>query len=478
MDLKRSIFTLHINITYMPFIYVISSMITVGFLIVPALYNGYPLTFSDTGTYIFSGFAQFVPVDRPLGYGLFIYALGKQINSLWVVIIIQALFVLWVSHLFINLIIPSLNTFFFTSGILILLSFLTGVSNYTSILIPDIFTPLSLMSVAVLLFRCKLSLSNTLWLSLMIIFSCTLHFSNLLLIVGAIVVFFLVLFVTGAFRAIINRKKIIVLTTTIFLSWIAMPIVHYIHGKDFVWSRATNVIIMGRLMESGVLKKYLNDKCPEPEIELCGKRSKIKQYAYQFLWDNDSPLYDSECLKKDWSICWIEKDKEYALIIKDMMFTPKYLGMFSYDSFINSMRQLFTFGIVDIASMNEGSSVQGVVASYYPEELDNYKSTAQAKHTLTYGVKTLIQNIFVALSFVAICIIFFLRSFRNIFSTPINYFLIFVLIGLIVNAFICASFSGLVDRYQGRVIWIVPMIVLAMTVRYILYKRNTPITDQ
>lgn len=36
------------------------------------LFNGYPLVYSDTGTYIYSGFDRFIPADRPIVYGLFL----------------------------------------------------------------------------------------------------------------------------------------------------------------------------------------------------------------------------------------------------------------------------------------------------------------------------------------------------------------------------------------------------------------------
>jgi len=36
------------------------------------LYNGYPLVYSDTGTYIYSGFDKFIPLGRPVTYGLFL----------------------------------------------------------------------------------------------------------------------------------------------------------------------------------------------------------------------------------------------------------------------------------------------------------------------------------------------------------------------------------------------------------------------
>ena len=40
-------------------------------LSVPVL-NGYPLVYSDTGTYLRTAFEGYVPPDRPVWYGLFL----------------------------------------------------------------------------------------------------------------------------------------------------------------------------------------------------------------------------------------------------------------------------------------------------------------------------------------------------------------------------------------------------------------------
>jgi fucose permease len=34
--------------------------------------------------------------------------------------------------------------------------------------------------------------------------------------------------------------------------------------------------------------------------------------------------------------------------------------------------------------------------------------------------------------------------------------------GIVSNAIICAVFSAVTDRYQGRVIWVLPVICMAM----------------
>ncbi len=65
-------------------------LVSVILLIVPALINGYPLLYSDSATYIESGMGLFVPIDRPIFYGLFI-RIASMSYSLWFVVILQSL---------------------------------------------------------------------------------------------------------------------------------------------------------------------------------------------------------------------------------------------------------------------------------------------------------------------------------------------------------------------------------------------------
>ena len=63
-------------------------------LLWPALYNGFPLVYPDTGAYISSGLRLSVHPDRPVGYGLFILFSSMGI-SLWFVVVAQALMLNW-----------------------------------------------------------------------------------------------------------------------------------------------------------------------------------------------------------------------------------------------------------------------------------------------------------------------------------------------------------------------------------------------
>src|SRR6476646_4300502 len=41
-------------------------------LLIPAFYNGFPLSTSDTGGYISNSFTLYVPIDRPVSYSVLI----------------------------------------------------------------------------------------------------------------------------------------------------------------------------------------------------------------------------------------------------------------------------------------------------------------------------------------------------------------------------------------------------------------------
>ncbi|MBK5284593.1 MAG: hypothetical protein JJE25_04265 [Bacteroidia bacterium] len=459
-----------INIKLKYILYLFLFIITIGFLILPALQNGYPLVFSDTGTYIYSGYDKFVPIDRPLGYGLFIYLFGKIISSLWVIVILQAMFVIATCHLFVRLFLPTGKSFPVTCLLLITLSFFTGVSNYNSIIIPDIFTSLLLISLAVLLFHNNLSSISKILLALLIIFSITFHFSNLMLALGCVLIFIIASFVLPTKIHKVNLKKLVFVSDVLLTGWIAMPLIHYFHGNEFVWSRAKNVIIMGKFVECGVLKIYLDDKCPDALPSLCNQKNNLPQHAWQFLWE-DSPLKDKDCLANGgWVNCWIQKDKEYSPIVRDIITTPKYLRIFAYDSFVASVKQLMTFGIVMMTPLNENGPVLWLIKKYYPNELNQYTSTEQSKRKVFYYGKTLVQNIVVVISLIIIILLLIKKSFRKTLTPQIINMVFFVFTGLVLNAFICATFSDMVDRYQGRVIWLIPLIALTMLVRLIFFK--------
>ena len=69
------------------------------FILSSAFANKYPFLYSDTCTYLDGGFDHQVNNMRPITYGLFMRHVSL-LESLWLVVFVQALMVSWLIHLF------------------------------------------------------------------------------------------------------------------------------------------------------------------------------------------------------------------------------------------------------------------------------------------------------------------------------------------------------------------------------------------
>ena len=72
----------------------------------PALLNGYPLVFADTGTYLSQAIDRSLGWDRPVFYSFFLLPLHMQLTT-WPVIVAQALLTAWLLHLLRRCVLPS-----------------------------------------------------------------------------------------------------------------------------------------------------------------------------------------------------------------------------------------------------------------------------------------------------------------------------------------------------------------------------------
>src|SRR5690606_27250530 len=108
------------------------------------LYNGYPLVYSDTGTYIYSGFDKFIPNDRPVTYGLFLKFFSFNFSA-WFVIIIQNIITAYVIYEVMKIFFANRNNFNkIYLATLLFLVIITGIGWYSNQLMPDFFAPITI----------------------------------------------------------------------------------------------------------------------------------------------------------------------------------------------------------------------------------------------------------------------------------------------------------------------------------------------
>ncbi|HNY03273.1 MAG TPA: hypothetical protein PKG48_11825, partial [Bacteroidales bacterium] len=88
-----------------------------------------------------------------------------------------------------------------------------------------------------------------------------------------------------------------------------------------------------------------------------------------------------------------------------------------------------------------------------PEMYKEVVQSRQQSKNLDWRILNVAQTGLMALLFLLSALVFMLRGMDRRFRV----YLAFILVALLVNAFVCGAFSGVLDRYQSRVIWLLPL---------------------
>ncbi len=426
-----------------------------------ALYNGYPLVYSDTGTYIYSGFEKFIPLDRPVTYGLFLRYASLGLSG-WFVILVQNFITAFV--IFSTLHLFDIDRKFFSKAyysILLFLVLFTGIGWYSNQLMPDFFAPLTILIFFILCKRKNLLDFQGIMLIFIFILSLTTHFSHLL--IGSILIISTLVAKKNSTLLIdISLKRIIVVASIVLLSWFILPSINYLIEKKFVLSKGTHVFLMAHLDDTGILKKFLDEKCSETEFKdckLCNYKDSLPTDLASFIWSGD-------VLNKSGG--WIESKTEYDKIIKATLTNPGYLILNIYRSITYGLIQLTKNEIGEgLSAYVEGSPPYGQIYWRFNDERNNYLNSRQNHWNGVELNRDLVNTIHVMLLVISLFILILL------FSGPLSekidktqrMFLLFILFSIVLNSFVTAGLNSPCSRFQARVVWLLPFALLIIGVK-------------
>jgi hypothetical protein len=433
-------------------------------LIFPAISNGYPLIYPDTGTYIASGHSGEVPLDRPLMYGLFVRHISMS-ASLWPVIIFQAVFVALILLLLAKYFWPE-SYISKTILLITILSLLTAVPYHTSQIMADIFIPLLILSVFCFMQSISNSKTAAVLTGAFIVFSSAVHYSGLMIVTVLAIILLIFSFFTGRKRFPI--KKPLWLMIVVIIAWLFIPSFNYLNGGGFRYSRAGNIFMIARLGETGILSDYLEENCGKKDIPLCKYKEKFPMSLDYFLW-HDSPLNDYGQQTTKWDSVWIQKNIEYAPIVKDILTTPSLAGEYGLVTIKSTFIQLTSFSSEKLPPMLDRSPVLPLIKWHYPSEVNAYLNSNQSKSGLVFNRESIVQYIFVLLSLTGLIIILIIRKTRRLLTFSHILLAIICFSGLIVNAMVCVCFSTIADRFQSRVMWLVPLVFIIFIIDTLMH---------
>lgn len=436
-------------------------------LLIPALSNNYPFVYSDTGTYIISGFENFVPKDRPIFYGWFIRHLSLSL-TFWLPVIVQSFFTFIVIHLLCKYYLNHVQKRPLTLVIAILLVLFTGVGLFAGKLMPDIFTGLIIVAGFLLFFRKDLMGWEKVVLSIIFYYGLLVHLSNILMIL-----IFLVLYSTfhlyknkfyfkGFLNSLILKKYFISVS---LLAILTVPTVNVIFENKFEFSRSSHVFLMGKMGESGILKRYLDGNCESNQYELCNYKNDIPSSATAFIWPANSILYKTGG--------WTDSKGEYDKILFEIYTTPKFWKWLATDFIISTFRQFSTFSPGIIEPHPESSPASYCIKWKMGHEFSQYMSSKQQLNQFSIVDIERRQNLFIYFSLAVICMIIFNTSSPEFWNSFKINEVLFFLIFLVINAFVCGALANVLDRLQGRVVWILPLVATIISINYLSSRKLT-----
>jgi hypothetical protein len=422
------------------------------FLCFYAFYNQFPLVFSDTGSYINSGFENIIPNDRPVFYGLFIRHISLH-SSLWLVVLMQGIIVSFIIYKTIEFFCSRHNrNFIFIITIFFLILF-TGISFDVSRLIPDIFTPVSFLCLLLLLLNNTLSKKSFIIIAILYIFTICVHSSHIplnLSLLTAISIFILYRKIRKK-SMLFTLPRVIICWSIFTFSLLLISFTNYALSKNFRLTNGSHVTMINHLLEIGILDDYLANNCESHNYKICNYKDSL---PWDFMWDTKSPLYLTGG--------WEANRDEYHEIIIDVLSKPKYIKIFIQKSIEYGFVQFFHFKTGDIQPYTADSSPNQQIKWRYKYSEKEYLSSLQNRGLLDFTFLNERQYFTVFTSFLFIFIFLFNKNIFKSIQTKNKIFISLLMLFLFSNAFICSTFSGIFDRFQSRIIWLLPFLIIIL----------------
>lgn len=421
-----------------------------GLLLWPALINGFPLIYSDTGAYLAAGFKGIPLRDRPVFYGLLLH-LASAGRSLWGVVALQAVVVATLMSATTRLLAPRLGR---SQQLAVLAgtAALTTAPWYVSLALMDIFTPVLLLAMA-LFVAADVSRPVRLGLAAVLVVSLTTHTAHpiIALVTATLTAAWLWRRRASRPNARTHLQRLGIVALLVVATMLGMMTMNRVRFGRFVLNPSQQVFLMARLSETPLLRAYLTRTCPQAPSSLC---EALPDLPYE---DSNYFLWHERGVGS--RIDWLQVAPEYGAVTRDILTTPASLATFALDSAARTLRQLAHMELTAFDPETDASFAVIALERQLPADAARYRASRQFADGL--GWREVVSRLYVAVLIGAtLWLACTLRAGVDHTAALVTALL---LAGVVVNAAVMGSLSAVEGRYQGRVAWLV--VLLALSVR-------------
>ena len=416
-----------------------------GLFLWPVLLNGYPLVFIDSVSYLGQTLFPEWPWDKSPAYGAFLH-LFHWGWSLWPPVLAQVVILshlLWLTQ-------RAMRGEASVVGHLLLCAGMAAVTSapwFAVTLMPDVFAGIAPLCLLLLGFaRDRLTLAEAVWLTLLGAVAVAVHLSHLPTALA------LAVFIGIAARGIVPALRA------------ALPVAIAMGGLVAANAWATGrptlsphgaVFLLARLQADGPAAATIRAHCPRAGWHLCGFADRLPMDSDTFLWDAQSPpnrTVDGRPIPMGGMRLAPEAREIIAATLREH---PLEVAAAMAR---NTLAQARMFELGDtLGNRHLDASARRAVARLPASELEAFDAGAQMRGELLMMARPwLVPQGPVVLVSLALVLVALLRAARRRDRTVAG-MLAGVLVAVAMNAFATGALSAPVDRYQARIVWLLPL---------------------
>lgn len=438
-------------------------------LLAPAIANGFPLVFPDSGTYLGIATGSDYAIDRSSVYGLLLkpfVRLWPGAGGLWLAIAGQAMSVAGVLLLAARMLIGTAPTLWRVTLLLLATTLFSSLPWHAAQFMPDAFTgPLVLLACLTSTRSPSASGAALLWLGALVL--ALTHYTHVVVLAAAATAAVLAQLTLG----LPWREAAARLGVALGISAIAVGMLAISNGA--VLGRATMspvgpVFLFARLHEDGLIDRWLDGHCGrDAPAPLCAARATIDHDSQTLLWrDPQGPVARHIWQPADDAERWRWVEMMAQANRGAILEQP---GAFLASAVRGTVGQLLAFRALDDecpgnCGRDRTAGVGYALARDRPEALRPLDASMQLRGTTPKSLVRAITTPVAALSLLLLPVAA-LIAWRRRDSVALA-FSAAIVVALVVNAALAGALSDVHDRYQSRLIWLAPFLILALAGRW------------
>lgn len=437
-------------------------IVLAGALLLPAVINGFPLIFPDTGTYLAIALGHDYAADRSSFYGFFLKLLTSWIPGtagLWAAVAVQSLLVAMVVTAVAKRVAPARERL-----VLLAAALLTPVAFHVAQLMPDAFTGIAVL-LAWLAARRDISRNGTILLWLAVSGVALIHYTHLALVAVVAGATLLCELVMGTPWKRLRWRIVASVAAVGAAALVQITLNGLVLGQRSVAPMGP-MFLYARLNEDGQMKPWLQRHCGHDAPEaICALAPKLPDNSQRLLWAPDSPLrkavWNRDANKMGWDVIAAMDQANMGAIAEDPF-------RFLRSSASATVRQFLTFAPLDdlcpATCRTGGGGVEQTLRQFRPGSVPALDASLQVTDRTPKGIVRAIMIPVAALALLLLPLAGW-EAWRRRDREAIT-LVVAVFTALLTNAALTGALSDIHDRYQSRIVWLAPLALFLLIARW------------